>query len=173
MQSAAVAAATTAVVAAVTSTAAATAPVPGQLREQHHPPPRSTRVVHEQAQNMAVSNTTSTANEMLPRSLISHDPKPPLESAAEESACSDTGDNQERMMFELNQGEEEEASSFVPASVTGGRVGRPTKWSLGYLGQSAEEECGMIVGGGSFGETNHKAGRSWCVLMFAVVLARL
>ena len=129
--------------------------------------PRSPPLAHimqERAQNMIVPSTPSTANEMLPRSLAPHEPMPGIEGAAEGSASPDTSEQPERMSFQLNPGEEEEASSFVPLSIAGNRAGRPVKWSLGYLGENAKEESGMIVGGGSFGETkNTKTGRSWCV----------
>lgn len=57
-----------------------------------------------------------------------------------------------RMNFELREGEEEEASSFVPGLFGSESMARPTKWTLGYLRESAEGGCGVIVGGGSFGE---------------------
>lgn len=60
------------------------------------------------------------------------------------------------MVFQLKKREEEEASSFVPTSISGNRAGRPMKWSLGYLEENAEEEGGKVIGGGSFGETRQK-----------------
>lgn len=57
-------------------------------------------------------------------------------------------------MFQLNQGEEEEASSFVPLPNARNREGGPIRWSLRYLRESAGEEGGMVIGGGGFGETN-------------------
>lgn len=69
------------------------------------------------------------------------------------------------MLFRLGEGEEEEASSFVPTSISGNRASRPIKWSLGYLEANAEEEGGKVIGGGSFGETRQD-GSALCVCSF-------
>ena len=109
---------------------------------------------------------------MLPSSLVPQVSKHPVVSAVEGSTCSDKSDSQERMLFQLNQGEEEEASSFVPLSIAGNRAGRPMKWSLAYLRESTEEEGGMVVGGGSFGETSTKQEESCCVCELFLSLAQ-
>lgn len=72
-----------------------------------------------------------------------------------ESAGSGSGGNGEPevMPFTLGDGEAEEASSFVPRSITGSRAGRPLRWSMEYLKENAEGGCGMIMGKGNFGET--------------------
>ena len=70
------------------------------------------------------------------------------------ASCSSGGnDKTEVMPFQLGDGEEEEASSFVPTSIAGSRVGRPVRWSLKYLGDNAEDGCGRVVGKGNFGKT--------------------
>eukprot|EP00904_Undaria_pinnatifida_P006673 jgi/Undpi1/3135/HiC_scaffold_15.g06509.m1 len=64
------------------------------------------------------------------------------------------------MPFRLGEGEQEEAASFVPLSLTGSRMGKPVRWSLDYLCENAEGGCGKVVGKGNFAKvavTTHKA----------------
>ena len=92
---------------------------------------------------------------MVPSSLVSHVSKRSVDcSAAKEGVCSENNDEPERIMtFQLGDGEEEEASSFVPSSIAGSRVGRPVRWSMEYLRDNVEGGCGKILATGNFGET--------------------
>ena len=57
------------------------------------------------------------------------------------------------MPFQLGEGEEEEAASFVPPAIAGSRAGRPVRWSMEYLRENVEDGFGRIMGKGNFGET--------------------
>ena len=103
---------------------------------------------------MAAPKTTSTAGEIVHNSLVQRVSRHPASSAVEEDTCYVRRTNQERMLFELNQGEEEEASSFVPLPNARSGAGGPIRWSLAYLRENTGKEGGVIVGGGGFGETN-------------------
>lgn len=116
----------------------------------------------EQVQKVTVPRSTSTASKVVQNSLVHHVSRQSVSSSVEENVFSHRSsyEYQERMPFELNPGEEEEASSFVPLPNARNREGGPIRWSLRYLRESAGEEGGMVIGGGGFGETKHKTGRS-------------
>eukprot|EP00904_Undaria_pinnatifida_P006662 jgi/Undpi1/3125/HiC_scaffold_15.g06499.m1 len=116
---------------------------------------------------------STTASKVLPGSLVSHAFEHPANgSIGGGGTCSSRSNDQERMLFRLGEGEEEEASSFVPTSISGNRASRPIKWSLGYLEANAEEEGGKVIGGGSFAKVARVTHQSSGVRMAVKAISR-
>ena len=94
-------------------------------------------------------------SEELPPSSVKQPSAPSSGGAAEQNAGGSAwNDTPEVIMpFQLGDGEVEEASSFVPSSIAGIRVGRPVRWSMEYLRENAEDGCGRIMATGNFGKT--------------------
>ena len=65
------------------------------------------------------------------------------------------------LKLELGEGEEVEASSFMPLSMKREGDVRPRRWSLSDLTSTADEGCARVIGGGSFGERGSKGFLSW------------
>lgn len=54
--------------------------------------------------------------------------------------------------FELREGEEVEASSIIPSSITGDGSRQIVRWRLEHLLSTVDDGKGKVIGGGSFGE---------------------
>lgn len=70
----------------------------------------------------------------------------------------------ELIKFELGEGEVVEASSFVPLSMKKEGDVRPRRWTLADLTSTANQGCGTVIGGGSFGERD-KEGLSFSSIL--------